>query len=164
MSIARKTRWLTIPLALALFALAGCGDDDDDGNNGTGPTGDGTPITADNAAAVQGQLFSVVGAAAGKGPGTHQGATSGSVKIEISTGKLAQAGGITMAMTFKNFSDDGVNWLDGTVNYVVNGADISYTVDLTISGTYSGQVKGDVAVAGGTVSGSWTVDGQTINF
>ena len=87
-----------------------------------------------------------------------------SYDIEIGTGKLAQIGGINMSMTFNNFSDDGVNWLDGTVNYVVNGVDISYTVDLSISGTYSGKVKGDVAVAGGVVSGSWNVDGQTISF
>ena len=164
MSIASKTRWFTIPLTIAVFALVGCGDDDNGGGNGAGPTGDGTPITADNAGAVQGQMLSVVGAVAAKGPGTHQGATSGSVKIEISTGKLAQIGGINMSMDFKNFSDDGVTWLDGTVNYVVNGADISYTVDLTISGTYSGKVKGDVSVSGGAVSGSWNVDGQTISF
>lgn len=164
MSIIQKTRWFTLPLALALFAIAGCGDDDKKGGNSTGPTGDGTPITSANAAAVQGQVFSIVGAVAGKGPGTHQGAESGSVNIEIGTGKLAQIGGINMSMTFNNFSDDGVNWLDGTVNYVVNGVDISYTVDLSISGTYSGKVKGDVAVAGGVVSGSWNVDGQTISF
>ncbi len=113
---------------------------------------------------MQGQVLSVVGSTAGKGPGTHNGATSGTVKVDISTGKLAQVGGINMSMVFKNFSDDGVSWLDGTVNYVVSGADISYTVDLTVSGTYSGKVKGDVAVSGGAVSGSWNVDGQTINF
>ncbi|HIL11040.1 MAG TPA: hypothetical protein EYG11_20270 [Candidatus Latescibacteria bacterium] len=113
---------------------------------------------------MQGQVLSVVGSTAGKGPGTHNGATSGTVKVDISTGKLAQVGGINMSMVFKNFSDDGVSWLDGTVNYVVSGADISYTVDLTISDTYSGKVKGDVAVSGGAVSGSWNVDGQTINF
>ena len=141
MRFASKTRWLVTPVAILALAVAGCGDDDDDdGNNGAGPTGAGEPITAANASIVQGQIFGVVGAVAGKGPGTHQGAHSGRVKIDVGTGKLAQAG-LNLNMDFNNFSEDGVNWLDGTIAYTVSGTNISYTVDLTISGAYSGKVR-----------------------
>lgn len=163
------SRLLLIALSICALMLVGCGDDDDDGdsggggNNATGPTGDGTAITADNAAVVQAQVQAAAFGVIGKGPGKHDGANSGTVDISISTGKAAQD--VSFAMVFDNFSDDGQLWLDGTVNFTQSGANFSYNADLEISGTYSGKVEGSVSVQGGIASGSWTLaDGTTINF
>ena len=164
--------WLVVALGALALMVAGCGDDDDDGGNGAGPSGAGEPITAANAAVVQAQVQNTIGAAIGKGPGKHDGAVSGTVEIELSTGKLAQIdistiGGmqsIRYSIKFKNYSDDGEVWVDGTVNYTLDGSNLSYTIDLEISGAYEGEVEGQVSVSGGVVSGYWNVNGERISF
>lgn len=173
-------RLLFLSVSIAALAVAGCGDDDDDGgNNGAGPSGDGAEITSDNAVQVQTALSSSIGAAVAKGPGTHNGAHSGKVKVDISTGKAAQPdlgnlGGLDISslqtafsLDFDNYSDDGLNWLDGTVNYSLAGGNFSYTADLTMSGQYEGKIKGsvDFNIETGQYSGSWDLgNGQTVSF
>ncbi|MFT5088032.1 MAG: hypothetical protein ACI906_000583 [Candidatus Latescibacterota bacterium] len=168
--------WIFIPLAVLAVAFAGCSDDDDSSKS-VEPTGAATPITVDNAGEAQAAVTTVIGQAAAKGPGTHSGAVSGKVKVDIALGKLAQIdigdlGGlgagaaVAFSMDFDNYSDDEINWLDGKVNYSFDAAtsSLSYTIDLTIDGAYSGDIEGEVSVNNGVAGGFWVVDGQTINF
>ncbi len=154
--------WLFVPLAAFALAWTGCGDDDDD--KSTGPSGDGEEITAANIAEVNAAVTQALTNAAAKGPGTHDGAESGKVKVEISVGKLAQVGGITMNIDFDNYSDDGETWIDGKISYIVSGTSISYSGDLTISGTYSGRVQIDISAGPTGASGTYTVNGETITL
>jgi len=121
----KASKLFTVAFSVAALAFVGCGDDDDDGDNGAGPTGAGVEITEANAAVVQGAVQTTIGNVIAKGPGTHSGAHSGKVKITQSIGKAAQS--ITFKMDFDNYSDDGEIWLDGTVDYNLNGANFSYT-------------------------------------
>ncbi len=157
-------RELAVLIAAALaLAVAGCGGDDD-GDGGTGPTGAGEEITQANAAVVQAQVSNSIAQAIAKGPGTHNGAVSGTVKITQSIGKLAQYN-IRYSVKFNNYSDDGEIWLDGDVDYVMSGTTFHYTIDLEISGAYSGEIEGEISYgAGGAYSGYWNVNGQRIEF
>ena len=167
-------------LSMAALLATGCGDDDDDGDGGNsvGPSGDGTVITADNAGEVQSVVFTNIGNVAAKGPGTHKGAVSGKVKIELGgLGKAAQIdvgniGGVDVgslqfnySMDFDNFSDDGELWYDGIVSYEVAGTNFNYVFDVTVSGAYSGTIKGQVSLQNGVYSGSWDLgNGQVYSF
>lgn len=167
-------------LSMAALLATGCGDDDDDdGGKSVGPSGDGTVITAENASEVQAVVFTNIGNVAAKGPGTHNGAVSGKVKIELGgLGKAAQIdvgnlGGdfdvgtlqFNYSMDFDNYSDDGELWYNGIVSYEVSGTNFNYVFDVTVSGAYSGKVQGQVSLQNGVYSGSWDLgNGQVYSF
>ena len=143
-----------VVVGIAAFSAVGCGDDDS-----TGPSGDGEQITAANASVVQAQVMSSLGTVAAKGPGTHSGAHSGTVTI--ATSKPAQ---FSYRMEFDNYSDDGQIFLDGVVQYSLSGTSFNYTFDVEVSGAYSGEVQGEIAVTNGAYSGYWNVNGTRVNF
>lgn len=167
-------RLFLVTLSAAALALAGCGGDDDDdgGSSGTGSGGGdnhglaGTQITAANASQVQSTVMQGIGQAMGKGPGTHNGANSGTVKITLSTGKVAQS--VRYTLDFDDYSDDGQVFLNGTVrynmNYSTSGQTLLYTFDIDVSGSYSGAVEGEISMANGVYGGYWNVNGTRINF
>lgn len=161
----RFARILMTALSISALILAGCGDDDDSspiGPGNTGNTGGGAAINSGNVALVQGALTNVFTRALAQGPGTHDGAKSGTVKITLSTGKLAQIGtSIKYNAVFTNYSDDGLLYIDGPLTITGNPATQSfkYVGDLTLSGTYSGNVKLDLTITNGVASGTVTVDG-----
>jgi hypothetical protein len=163
-----KSRFaLLVALSISALSLAGCGGDDDD--DGTSPTGggggSGEAITSANIGAVQSTFGSTLAAAMAKGPGTHKGAKSGEVKITLSTGKAAQIGlAVKYKVEFDDYSDDGVNYLDGTINYEISGTNIKYTGDITLSGAYSGRIKINVSVTNGVASGTYEVNGQSFSI
>ena len=155
-------RTLLTALSISALVLAGCSDDDDDSTGPTGPTGTGAAINAGNVGAAQAAMTNVFTTALAKGPGTHNGATSGTVKITFSTGKLAQIGtSIKYNAVFTNYSDDGLLYIDGPLAITGNPATQSfkYVGDLDLSGTYSGNVKLDLTITNGVPSGTVTVDG-----
>jgi major membrane immunogen (membrane-anchored lipoprotein) len=166
---ARFARALLTALSISALALAGCGGDDDEdttsptGPTGTGNTGGGTSINAGNIATVQATLTQVFTKTIAQGPGTHSGAVSGTVTITLSTGKLAQTT-LKYKEVFDNYSDDGLLYIDGTLN--VEGSLVTqvfkYTGDLDLSGAYSANVKLDLTLTNGAVSGTVTVDGVPI--
>jgi len=160
----KTSKLLTVAFSVVALAFVGCGDDDDDDDNGAGPTGAGTEITEANAAVVQGAVTTTIGSVIGKGAGTHNGAVSGKVKITQSVGKVAQLPSVKYKLDFDNYSDDGEIWLDGTVDYSLDGVNFSYKVDIEISGAYSGKVEGEISLANGAYSGYWNVNGTRINF
>lgn len=127
------------------------------------PTGGGAEITETNVAVVQGAVQTTIGTVIAKGPGTHNGAVSGKVKITQSIGKVAQLS-VKYKLDFDNYSDDGVIWLDGTVDYNLSGTNFSYAIDIEISGAYSGEVEGEISVSGGAYSGYWNVNGTRVDF
>lgn len=158
-------RFLLVALSVAAVSVAGCGDDDDNGENGangtngtngTGPDGSGAEITPGNVQNVQAEITTIIVQALAKGPGTHQGADSGTVTVS----SLMDP----MEMEFNDYSDDGEMWLDGTVRYSTSGTSYNYSVDLMVSGAYEGDIEGDVSSEDGDVSGYWIVDGQRIEF
>ena len=67
-------------------------------------------------------------------------------------------------MDFDDYSDDGELFIDGTITYAVNGTSVQYNGDLEFSGTYSGNVRIDVAAGPSGATGTYTVNGQTINL
>lgn len=158
-------RALVAALSISALFLAGCGDDDDDSTSPTGGGGGGEAITSANIGTVQSTFGSTLATAMAKGPGTHNGAKSGTVKITISTGKLAQIGlAVKYKVEFDNYSDDGINYLDGTINYELSGTNIKYTGDITLSGAYSGRIKINVSVTNGVASGTYEVNGQSFSI
>jgi hypothetical protein len=156
------TRLFTSLLVALSLAWMGCGDDDE--KTSTGPSGGGETVTQANVAQVQAALGATIASAAGKGVGKHKGAHSGTVDISISTGKIAQIGGLKMTMKFDNYSDDGKNWIDGTITYEVSGTSVKYTGNITISGTYSGKIEIDVTAGPTGATGTYKVNGQTITI
>lgn len=166
---AKFARTLLSALSISALLLAGCNSDSAD-TNPTGPTGadntggTGGVINSGNVAVVQGALTNVFTRALAQGPGTHNGAKSGTVKITLSTGKLAQVGltNIKYNVVFTNYSDDGLLYIDGPLTISGNPATQSfkYTGDLTLSGTYSAKVGIDLSIEAGKATGTITVDGQ----
>ncbi|MBI2505701.1 MAG: hypothetical protein HYW07_21010 [Candidatus Latescibacteria bacterium] len=163
---AKFARTLLTALSVSALILAGCGDDDEDtsptGNGGGGGTGGA--INSGNVALVQGALTNVFTKALAQGPGTHNGAKSGTVKITLSTGKPAQVGltSVKYSVVFTNYSDDGLLYIDGPLTISGNPATQSfkYVGDLTLSGTYAAKVGIDLTIEGGKPSGTITIDGQ----
>lgn len=166
---AKFARALLTALSISALILAGCSSDDDE-TSPTGPTGTNNTggasgaINSGNVALVQGALTNVFTKALAQGPGTHSGASSGTVKVTLSTGKLAQVGltNLKYDAVFTNYSDDGLLYIDGPLTISGNPVTQSfkYVGDLTLSGTYSGNVKLDLTIVSGVASGTVTVDGQ----
>jgi hypothetical protein len=156
MTLTKLQRVFLVVVGVAAFSVAGCGDDDD--GSGTGPE-DGVEITAANASVVQAQVMSSLGTVAAKGPGTHNGASSGTVTIALT--KPAQ---FSYRMEFEDYSDDGEIYYDGVIQYTLSGTSFNYTFDVEISGAYTGEVVGEIAVTNGSYSGYWTVNGTRVNF
>ena len=165
-------RILLTALSISALVLAGCSSDDEDtsptgpgttnGNTTGGPTGGtGGAIGSGDIAAAQAALTTTFTNALAKGPGTHPGAKSGTVKVTISTGKLAQTS-INYSVLFSNYSDDGLLYIDGPLTISGNPVTQSfkYVGDLSLSGTYKSNVKLDLTIEGGVTSGTITVDGQ----
>ena len=118
-------------------------------------------VTAINIAAVQAALTTTFTNALAQGPGTHPGAKNGTVKITLSTGKLAQTS-IKYNVVFTNYSDDGLLYVDGPLTISGNPVTQSfkYVGDLNLSGTYNSNVKLGLTIEGGVTSGTIIVDGQ----
>jgi hypothetical protein len=156
-------------MSLMLVGFGGCGDDDKNGGSGgggggvTAPEG-GAAIDQSNIAATQAAVLGSALGVASKGPGTHDGAHSGKVKIDVATSKAAQAPTILYNMKFTNYSDDGQIVLDGTIRYEFSGATFSIQGDIELSGTYEGDLEIDITSNNGAVSGSISVDGTRYAF
>jgi hypothetical protein len=153
-------------VAAAALTLVACGDDKDSSTDSNGG-GDnhglaGTTISQSNIGQAQAVVFQGLGTAAAKGPGTHNGAKSGTVTISYTLGKPVQS--MKYKLVFDNYSDDGQAYLDGTVQYNLSGTTMLYTFDLTVSGAYSGVIKGEVSAVNGAYTGYWIVNGTRINF
>lgn len=153
---------LALPLLTLALAAVGCGGDDDSSPTGSGGGG-GTPITASNIAQVQTALSTTLTSVAGKGPGTYDGARSGRVKIEMSTGKLA-AQAFAYSLDFDNYSDDGQLYIGGKITYQLSGTSVHYYGDLEFSGAYSGDVELDITAGQTGASGTYRVNGATITL
>jgi hypothetical protein len=122
----------------------------------------GTPITAANIQQVVATVMQGIGQAMAKGPGTHNGANSGTVRIALSTGKPTQT--IMYSCTFDDYSDDGQIFLNGTVRINMSGTTYSHTFDVDVTGAYAGAIEGEINMANGVYSGYWDIDGTRITF
>ena len=158
---AKFARTLLTALSISVLILAGCGDDNSNptgtGNSSnTGTTGSGAgTIDASNIGAVQAALATAITSALLKGPGSHNGAKSGTVTVTIAIGKPTQ-------MVFANYSDDGLLFIDGPLAIDINLATQSrkITGDLSLSGAYSAKVGLDLTITATGTTGTVTVDGQ----
>ena len=152
-------RILLTALSISALILAGCNSDDDDDTNPTGASASGA-INSGNIDAAQAALTNVFTRALVQGPGTHNGAASGTVKITLATSKLAQTS-IKYNVVFTNYSDDGLLYVDGPLTISGNPLTQSfkYVGDLNLSGTYKGNVKLDLTSTNGVASGTVKVDG-----
>lgn len=172
---AKYARILLTALSISALLLAGCSDDDEEtsptgpgitngGTTGGTTGGTGAAIGAGNVAAAQAALTTTFSSALAKGPGTHAGAKSGTVKVTLSTGKLAQVGitSIKYNVEFDNYSDDGLLYIDGPLTITGNLATqaFKYAGTLTLSGTYASTVGIDISIEAGRATGTITVDGQ----
>ena len=166
-SMKRSRKALVAGIAsLMLAGFGGCGDDDKKGggggNSSTAP--EGAAIDQSNIAATQAAVLGSALGVVSKGPGTHDGAHSGKVKIDIATSKAAQAPNIRYTMKFTNYSDDGQIFLDGSIRYEFSGATFSILGDIEMSGIYEGDLDIDITSSNGVVSGSISVDGTRYAF
>ncbi|MCC7261901.1 MAG: hypothetical protein IT369_05175 [Candidatus Latescibacteria bacterium] len=161
----KYARILLTALSISALVLAGCGDDDEDSSNPTGSTdtkpGANAPITQANAQMVWAQAFQSIAQAqaqAGQG-GTVNGTNSGKATVKTSS----SATGVTYTITFDDFSNDGLNWIDGplTIKASTTGS-FTYTGKLTISGQYSGVVELNLSGGAAGVTGTIKTGGQTI--
>ncbi len=160
-------RVIVILAAAAALMVVGCGDDKDSPTGSNDGGGDnhglaGTTISQSNVGQAQAVVFQGLGTAMAKGPGTHNGAKGGTVTISYTLGKPVQS--MKYRLVFDNYSDDGQVYLDGTVQYNLSGTTMLYTFDLTVSGAYSGVIKGEVSAVNGAYTGYWIVNGTRINF
>ncbi len=154
-------------MSVMLAGFGGCGDDDKNGGGGGGgnvTAPEGAAIDQSNIAATQAAVLGSALGVASKGPGTHDGAHSGKVKIQIATSKATQAPNIRYNMEFTNYSDDGQIFLDGSIRYEFSGASFSILGDIEMSGIYEGDLEIDITSNNGAVSGSISVDGTRYSF
>ena len=161
---AKFARTLLAVLSISALILAGCSSDSAN-SNPTGPTDNSTTgttgggagtINASNVGAVQAALTTtftnVFFTDLPKGPGTYNGTKTGTVKI---------SGGLPKyTLEFDRYSDDGQLFTTGNITFSPTGpTTFKYTGDITLSGTYSGEIKIDVTVTNGVISGTYTVGG-----
>lgn len=157
------TRLLFVTLGVSAMLLAGCGDDDESSPTGSGGStkpGANAPINAANAQMVWAQSFQSIAMAqgqAGQG-GTVNGTNSGKATVKLSS----SATGATYTITFDDFSNDGVSWVDGTLTIKASATgSFTYTGKLTLSGAYSGTVEIDLSGSATGVKGTIKSGGQT---
>lgn len=160
------TRALLTTLSISALILAGCGSDDDEtsptGGSETKP-GANAPITAANAQMVWAQAFqsiTMTQAQAAQG-GTVNGTNSGKATVKVST----SATGATYTVTFDDFSNDGLNWIDGTLTIKASTTgSFTYTGKLTLSGQYSGVVEINLSGSAAGVTGTIKSGGETLTI
>ncbi len=164
-----KHLMMSAVLAIGCVVATGCGDDDDPVNDTTpiGPGNDapaGDEITPENIDQVHLELTTILSEAMADDAGTYPGEHSGTVILEVLEEEPPRVGTL-YTMYFENYSNDGLIWLNGMAEYLFRDAThYSYTVDLLISGAYSGAVEGEAGMGEDGLSGYWIVDGVRVDF
>ena len=158
-------KWMRVLLTLAVsaglcFAVA-CGDDDDSptGSTAQEKPGANAPITEANGAVVWATAFPTILGALDVGEGTTGGLAEDGGDATVSVN------GTTTTVVYDNYSDDGEIWISGTITIQVSQTgSFTYTGNLSIRGTYSGDLQIDLSGDITGLSGTITTNGTTITI
>lgn len=160
-------KWIKVLMVLAvsagLFFAVACGDDDSPtGSSATAQEkpGANTPITQANGAQVWATAFPTILGALDVGEGT-----TGGMYEEDGGDATVSVNGTTTTVVYDNYSDDGEIWISGTITIQVSQTgSFTYTGNLSIRGTYSGDLQIDLSGDITGLSGTITTNGTTITI